>query len=109
MPPALRDDDELFATVWAHVFEEHDEAGLVFRPDGPDIPRSRRPRLRLSFSRDGKATASLPGPDDRPQETPATWEADGDVVRVRVPRGPGGGAKDLSLARAGRGRLIGKG
>lgn len=73
----------LFATPWVHVFEEDSADGEVYRPEGSDIPLSRRPRRRLSFSPDGSARVALPGPDDRPRERPATWQQEGDDVVVR--------------------------
>ena len=79
----------LFATPWVHVFEEDSADGEVYRPEGGDIPLSRRPRRRLSFSPDGSARVALPGPDDRPREQPATWQEEGDDVVVRSTSGSG--------------------
>ena len=100
------DDDELFAQPWVHVFEEDTAEGLVFRPADADIPLSRRPRMRLSFSRDGSARTLLPGPDDRPVETKATWRADGDALVVRTRPEGARAQKELRVVRASKGRLI---
>lgn len=104
--PGPQDDDELFAKPWVHVFEEDTAEGLVFRPADADIPLSRRPRLRLSFSRDGSARTLLPGPDDRPVETPATWQVEGDGLLVRTGPEAGRAQKELRVVRRSKGRLI---
>ena len=49
--------DSIFRTRWAHVFEEDGPDGAVYRPDDVELPRSRRPRMRISFSPDGRALA----------------------------------------------------
>ena len=83
------DRDGLFETRWIHVFEEDTAEGEVYRPETDDIPLSRRPRRRLSFSPDGTARVLLPGPDDRLVETPARWAVEGEQVVVRPRRGAG--------------------
>ena len=70
--------DALFETRWIHVFEEDTPEGEVYRPETEDVPLSRRPRRRLSFSPDGTAHVEVPGPDDRPVEVEARWEAEGE-------------------------------
>ncbi len=65
--------DPLFATTWVHVHEEDTAEGQVYRPEDGGIPLSRRPRERIRFRADGTASVSMPGPDDRPMEKPATW------------------------------------
>jgi hypothetical protein len=72
-----RDRDAFFETRWIHMFEEDTPEGEVYRPETDDVPLSRRPRRRLSFSPDGTARILVPGPDDRPVETPARWQEDG--------------------------------
>jgi hypothetical protein len=72
-----RDRDAFFETLWIHVFEEDTAEGEVYRPETDDVPLSRRPRRRISFSPDGSARLLVPGPDDRPVETPARWQEDG--------------------------------
>jgi hypothetical protein len=101
-----RSDEELFRTTWVHVFEEDGAEGLVFRPETSDIPLSRRPRLRLCFARDGSARTLLPGPDDRPVETPATWQAEGDALVIRTASEGGRPAKEMRAVRAPKGRLL---
>jgi len=95
----------LFATPWVHVFEEDSADGEVYRPEGGDIPLSRRPRRRLSFSPDGSARVALPGPDDRPREQPATWQQDGDDVVVRA-TSEGGAEQVLHVSLQSPTRLI---
>ncbi len=71
----------LFETVWVHVFEEDTPEGAVYRPVDGEVPRSRRPRERLSFSADGSARLVVAGPDDRLGETKARWtEKDGEIT-----------------------------
>jgi hypothetical protein len=72
-----RDRDALFETRWVHVFEEDTPEGEVYHPETDDVPLSRRPRRRLSFSPDGTARILVPGPDDRFVETPGRWEEEG--------------------------------
>jgi hypothetical protein len=95
----------LFATPWVHVFEEDSADGEVYRPEGGDIPLSRRPRRRLSFSPDGSARVALPGPDDRPREQPATWQQEGDDVVVRS-KSDGGAEQVLHVSLQSPTRLI---
>jgi hypothetical protein len=66
-------EDRLFTTRWVHVAEEDTGEGAVYRPDGDDIPLSRKPRNWLELREDGSARVFVPGPDDRPVEQPATW------------------------------------
>jgi hypothetical protein len=79
--------DPLFARVWVHVFEEDTPRGAVFRPEGADIPLSRRPRERIELHDDGSARIWMPGPDDRFAEQPANWKQERDAVVLRG--GPG--------------------
>jgi hypothetical protein len=73
--------DALFVTRWVHVFEEDGPEGAVYRPEGDDLPLSRRPRRRISFARDGSARLVVAGPDDRPREVEARWrEEDGEIT-----------------------------
>jgi hypothetical protein len=71
-------------TTWVHVFEEDTPDGAVYRPADDNIPLSRRPRERLTLADDGTARVSMPGPDDRLTDQPATWTADGDTLVVRT-------------------------
>ena len=71
----------LFATAWVHVFEEDGAEGAVYRPAGGELPLSRRPRQRLSFSPDGSARLVVAGPDDRLHEVEAHWtEEQGEIT-----------------------------
>lgn len=71
----------LFRTAWVHVFEEDGTEGAVYRPEGGELPLSRRPRQRLSFSPDGSARLVVAGPDDRLHELEAHWtEAEGEIT-----------------------------
>jgi hypothetical protein len=79
--------DRLFATGWVHVFEEDTAEGAVFRPEGDDIPLSRRPRERLELDPDGKARVFVQGPDDRYIEQPAAWVDEDGALVVRTRKG----------------------
>ena len=73
--------EALFAATWVHVFEEDGAEGQVYRPETGEVPLSRRPRQRVSFSRDGSARVVVSGPDDRLQEIEARWvERDGEIT-----------------------------
>ena len=96
----------LFATPWVHVFEEDTGDGEVYRPEDGDIPLSRRPRRRLSFSPDGSARVAMPGPDDRPREQHATWEQEGDDVVLRFTGDSEGAAPVLRASLQSPTRLI---
>jgi hypothetical protein len=98
--------DALFAAPWVQLFEEDSADGEVYRPDAGDIPLSRRPRRRLSFSPDGSARVALPGPDDRLREQRATWQQDGDVIVLRTTSDSGGAEQVLRVSRQSPNRLI---
>ena len=72
----------LFGTVWVHVFEEDAPEGAVYRPEAGELPLSRRPRQRLSFSPDGSARLVTSGPDDRLQDVAASWTEDAGEITV---------------------------
>jgi hypothetical protein len=74
--------DALFASRWVHVFEEDGPDGDVYRPEGDDLPLSRRPRRRISFARDGSARIVTSGPDDRLREIAARWREEGGEITV---------------------------
>ncbi len=71
----------LCSTTWVHVFEEDRAEGHVYRPESGELPLSRRPRQRLSFSPDGSAALVVSGPDDRLQSVAAHWtELEGEFL-----------------------------
>ena len=73
--------EALFAATWVHVFEEDGAEGQVYRPETGELPLSRRPRQRVSFSRDGSATVVVSGPDDRLVQHAARWTLkDGEIT-----------------------------
>jgi hypothetical protein len=72
----------LFETTWVHVFEEDGAEGAVYRPEEGEVPLSRRPRQRLSFSPDGSARLVVGGPDDRSQELAARWTEEAGEITV---------------------------
>ena len=84
--------DSIFRTRWAHVFEEDGPDGAVYRPDDVELPRSRRPRTRISFSRDGQARLLVAEPDDRLREVEAHWREENGEITVS-----GGGVPELRL------------
>jgi hypothetical protein len=98
--------ESLFAEPWVHVFEEDTPDGEVYRPESGDIPLSRRPRRRLSFSPDGSAQIELPGADDRPREQHATWKQEGDDVILRCGSESGAGERVLHVSLQSPTRLI---
>ena len=79
----------LFETSWVHVFEEDGKEGDVYRPEGGELPLSRRPRQRLSFSRDGSARLVVSGPDDRLHEVEARWTEEKGEITVSAEAGAG--------------------
>jgi hypothetical protein len=97
----VADDDRLFTTHWVHVFEEDTSAGAVYRPDGEDIPLSRRPRERLELSADGTAKIITPGPDDRLIEKPATWTSGKESAAASAASSP-----DVVIVKQSPSRLI---
>ena len=71
----------LFETTWVHVFEEDGAEGQVYRPEGGELPLSRRPRQRLCFAPDGSAQLVVSGPDDRLHSVAARWsEEEGEIT-----------------------------
>jgi hypothetical protein len=74
--------DDLFGREWVHVFEEDGPEGGVFRPEGGDLPLSRRPRQRLSFSPDGSAWLVVAGPDDRLEQVKGRWREEKGEITV---------------------------
>jgi hypothetical protein len=93
--------DWIFRTRWAHAFEEDGPDGAVYRPDDVELPRSRRPRMRISFSPDGQARLLVAGPDDRLREIEARWREENGEIRVSR-----GGAPDLRVHVQSEGYLL---
>lgn len=77
----------MFGTTWVHVFEEDTAERAVYRPEEADIPLSRRPRERIQLQPDGSARVSVPGPDDRNVEQPATWKEEEGAIVIRKSSG----------------------
>ena len=91
----------IFRTRWAHVFEEDGPDGAVYRPDDVELPRSRRPRMRISFSPDGEARVLEAGADDRLLEVEARWREENGVITVSR-----SGAPDLRVHVQSEGCLL---
>lgn len=72
----------MFGIRWVHVFEDDTPTVEVYRPDGDDIPLSRRPRESFELQPDGDASVYKGGADDRPEESRATWRDTPDGVVV---------------------------
>ena len=73
--------EALFASTWVHAFAEDGPEGAVYRPEDAAPKPSRRPRPRITFSRDGSARLVEAGPDDRLREVEARWrEEEGEIV-----------------------------
>jgi hypothetical protein len=82
----------IFGQHWIHMHEEDSARGAVYRPELGDVPLSRRPRERLQLMEDGSALLLVPGPDDRLQEQPATWDQQAGQIVIRTgTRGPAPG------------------
>jgi hypothetical protein len=84
VPAKRKVPDWLFATRWAHAFEEDSGEGAVYRPEGDALPLSRRPRERLELRPDGSARLSLPGPDDRLVDQRGTWRDERGTLVIRM-------------------------
>ena len=93
--------DAIFRIRWAHVFEEDGPGGEVYRPEDAELPRSRRPRMRISFSRDGQAGLLVAGPDDRLREVEARWREENGEITVS-----GGGGPELRIHVQSEGCLL---
>ena len=93
--------DAVFRTRWAHVFEEDGPDGAVYRPDDVERPRSRRPRMRISFSPDGQARLLVAGPDDRLREVEGRWREENGEITVS-----GGGGTELRIHVQSEGCLL---
>jgi hypothetical protein len=76
-----------FGIRWVHVFEEDTPTEAVYRPDGADIPLSRRPRERLELDPDGTARVFVAGPGDRPEPVATTWRKEGAGMVIVAPGG----------------------
>lgn len=76
--------------TWAHSFEEDEGDIQVYRPRATfPFPPSRRGRETLEFDPAGRATAGMPGPDDRMMASQAApnfdvVEAGPDILKVRM-------------------------
>jgi hypothetical protein len=97
--------DALFAAPWVHVFEEDGPEGEVYRPEGDDLPRSRRPRRRITFARDGSARLVVGGPDDRLREVEGRWRQEGGDILVSA-ESAGGAATELHVRVRSKDRLL---
>ena len=74
---------------WTHSFEEDQGDVLVYRPSHSFAFPPARGRDTLQFAAGGQLTEQMPGPDDRPRDTPGNWTALG-MNRFRL-EGAGGG------------------
>lgn len=100
------DADPLVGLRFVHVFEQDTAEGEVYRPDGPGIPKSRRPRESIVLHADGTATVAAGGPDDRPAGAAARWVREAGVIVLRVPAAPGRRAAVLRVVEASPERLV---
>jgi hypothetical protein len=78
----------LFEGVFVHAFEEDGPEGAVYRPDGEEIRRSRRPRERLSFAADGSVRLRVGGADDRLRDVKGRWTEVAGEIRVATESAP---------------------
>jgi hypothetical protein len=100
------DEDALVGRRFVHVFEEDGPEGEVYRPDGPAIPKSRRPRESIELHADGTATVASAGPADRPERTAARWRREDGAIVLRVPAAAGRRAAVLRVVEASPERLV---
>jgi hypothetical protein len=96
----------LFESTFVHAFEEDGSEGEVYRPEGDAVRRSRRPRERLSFSKDGTARLALARPDDRLSEVRARWTVEGADIVVTPEDAGGSSAVPLRVRLTPDGRLL---
>jgi hypothetical protein len=76
-----------FGIRWVHVFEEDTPTTAVYRPDGPGIPLSRRPRECLELDPDGTARVFVAGPGDKPEALATTWRREGEGITIAARSG----------------------
>ena len=95
-----------FGIRWVHVFEEDTPAGDVYRPDGADIPLSRRPREQLELDPDGTARVFLAGPADRPERVETTWRKEGETITIEARPSPGGARRERRIVEWRPDRLV---
>ena len=74
--------------VWFHSHEEDEGDRIVYRNEAFDFPRSRVPRASLVIESDGTAAIGSAGPADETISEPATWEVDGNVLKVSTTEAP---------------------
>lgn len=67
---------------WFHSHEEDSPGVRVYRPSSFEFPRARMPRDSIAFSAGGEADLGQPGPTDRADRTPASWDLVGEQVVV---------------------------
>jgi hypothetical protein len=95
-----------FGIRWVHVFEEDTPAGDVYRPDGADIPLSRRPRECLELDPDGTARVYLAGPGDRPEPVETKWRKDGEAITIAARPSPAGARRERRIVEWRADRLV---
>lgn len=74
---------EITGRRWIHSYEEDGAEEQVYRPDTWDFPLSRRPREAFELEPDGSARLLLPGEEDRPEPTRASWKEENGVIVVQ--------------------------
>jgi hypothetical protein len=68
---------------WVHSFEEDDENGIVYRPQGHKLPRARG-RAALELKQDGTSRYIGIGRGDRPDVAEGTWTLEQEKGRPRI-------------------------
>lgn len=95
-----------FGIRWVHVFEEDTPAEAVYRPDGANIPLSRRPRECLEIDPDGTARVFRAGPGDRPEPVATKWRKEGETITIEAWPSPGGARRERSIVEWSADRLV---
>ncbi|HXV83692.1 MAG TPA: hypothetical protein VEG60_27865 [Candidatus Binatia bacterium] len=95
-----------FGQRWIHSFEEDSAQAQVYRPESWDFPLSRRPREAFELRSDGSAQLFLPGPQDRPKATAASWTEEAGELVIRAAKRTGPGPLTLRIVESGADKLL---
>lgn len=97
---------EMFRQRWVHSFEEDSAQAQVYRPQSWDFPLSRRPREAFELRPDGSAQLFLPGPQDRPEATDASWTKEAGELVIRAAERTRRSPPTLRIVESGADKLL---